>query len=1520
MTEVKISYTETDDISWITELAKTNILPPFESTNIKELHEFSAWSLVVKESKSSQRTYAAFQSYPHIHYETEHWEQQIRNDTGVQLEGLNTLFLRIIISESTSDLHIKLILQKTFHSIPSLEYCCFVSHEENEPSPALLEFFKNKDSSTERIKLWCCERISILPEVGIRSKRSEDYLSIKNLFSQIYSSLPNSELEIFTLDFLDFGEDRCPTYKYFTYDESNSYIGVADIDEGEAVGFIYATTNRINLDILNNNFQLESVYGLRKRHRKDQIDISFEDASTTVPDFTSEEEDEILEIITDIITTVEMDPDLVQCMRDIIDQISPPESPEIIKVDVKTLKGKDIKTILNSQMFDISNPVHLSLVTKNNFKYFLITSLVRIINSESFDSKNETHMELVLLLGKSITKITNDRLNEILTSEIFDPAEEKFAKISLYVLDKMPSHKLLQFQKSSIGRSIYQKIKVKEALTKRKKKIKVSYAGTQAILHEMARLSRLREKDSNDKSSYPPGSDSQSYPEKADLKNICYRNMGFISSLAVRGKYKIQGNYSLAQVKEPFGFKPSQESLDVVETDTSKNESTEKYPVMHTEGEDKFKIIIPNFYGECNCFFIEHLAIEKEYEPRCLYLIMATFEYFAGVDYCVLLLPYGTKHVPLIRQYFTSIPARPFSVYEKELFVFHRSGFNRTFQARLYTENELPGVQNLIAGSCLKDYILEDLRQSLTDTDKKIKAITLISEDQLLGIALVSEIHESEFIRKYYDIGQRCTLKYHKYGNYGQLLHCVIHPIAKYLSSAFFKELMRLTQKSILYYKIYPSHVIPYNPDYWQSLCNVLDCLVPLKFSKKAPSKPSILLNQQKTEEKSATKIEGINYSLCYASINTVLREKNIISSRIVILGYSDIALGVLEKLIYNRKYRFTNLTIVSKYTIPSELPYDEKCYRFFPIWSDYNQPKLDSMCLPAWVTVVRGKVISIKRNFIHLKETRKYNSETFLIGFDYLVICEDLQFQTKKVEKGQQDEMEKFGKMKYSLLTKLWKYNCKPIKGPSNVFSLNNVEKAAKVLNWLWKYFDRKVEIRDELNSSSRAKTKFKTLQELQMAKREGRIIIYGNCINTYICLTVLLEENFPFSKFTFVKSPTTRNSFDFYTPDIESVVTHMLQKNNLEYYEGLLEYEFRNEEITSVNITTDKDSFRLDCGALLIFNTKSVNYRIFKALHQSDLSFSLPLREGNGYPYLLINTSFQTNVKNVFAAGTITKMCTKNGQSLRFENSRYNLREVGMMIGENIDKLLSKELYISETTLPNLKHPSVTVAKLPHGYIYILVIKPSTQFLKKNDIETDDKSVTPLSLVLGNLKTGAKLIKEPISEANDDPDEVDKNTKEPKKLDDSKEQLKGLGEDTKQLDENSEQLDESIPEKIFPEEPEYFSVSFDRSQRIQRVECFTNKDVNIESLIYIYGVELAQFYKTISIETNKESGEVSFSLTQDWILPLDYFTFYDEETKDEDEVFTKQAYDGFWRPGFPPDLESTINNFLGSFSTVRK
>ncbi|GBM21376.1 Cilia- and flagella-associated protein 61 [Araneus ventricosus] len=1567
MAEIKISFAESDDITWILEAAKSNILPPFRQANIKELFELSSWSLTVKEN-GQIKTYAAFQSFPNLHYDNEQWDRQIKQDDATAFDGLNTLFLRIIVSEAPSDTHIKLILQKTFESIPYLKCCCFLTEEQDEVSPELLEFFEVKDNLIAHVKLWFCESSFIVPNIGIRSKRSEDYLSLKNLFSQIYSSFSKNELQTFTLDFLDFGEDQYPTYQYFTYDETNSYIGIADTEGGEAVGFIYATTNRIDLEALNQNFQLEAVYGLRKRHQKDKFDILFEEEYEALPpEFTPEDENEIVEILSDIIDEIDSAPDVEDCLQEILDEICPSAEMKERRKDIS--QTKDAITFLNSESFDISNPEHLSLITRENLKRFSRDSLVRIINSASFDAQNEKHMELVAFLKKAIVRIKDERLKEIFNSNVFDPSDEKFAQVSLHVLDKMPSQKLLQFQKSALGSNIYQKIKVKGALSKRKKKIKLSYADMQAILVEMARLSRESEKNSNGKSSQPTENDSQLLRKRFSLQNVHYRNMGFISSLAVRGKYKIQGNYSMPKIKEPFGFFP--EKTSDVESDTSKSKNVEKYPTLHTESDSDLKITIPIYYGNLNCFFIEHLAIEKDYELGCLYLTMAAFEYFRSVDYCVLLLPYGTKHLPLIRQYFTSVPARPFSVYEKELFVLHKSGFDRVFEVQQFSQIHLQGVRNMIMASCLKDYLLNDLDKCLAS--KEMNAAVLLSGNQVLGIAVVSDTREAEFIRKYYDIASRVNFKYHKYSSQGRLLHCVLHPIAKFLSSIFLKEVMRLTHKTILYYKVYPSHVIPYNSSYWQSLCNVLDCLVPLRFVKKASSKPSITFNFQKEENKSATKIEDINYSLCFTCTKDILREKRSISSRIVIIGYSDIALGVIESLIYSTNYRFTNITIVSKKTIPSEFPLDEKCYRFFPNWSYYNLHYLDSLCLPAWVTVVRGKVIRLENNFLRLKEVAKNKRQEFSIGFDFLVICEEHQFQKKKISESELSEKERLGKRKYSLLPNLWKYVHKSVKAPSNVFSLNDAESSSKVLNWLWRYFQRKAEIREQLSSPTRGKGMFKTLQEMQMAKRDGRIVIYGNCINAYICIAILLDENFPCSKITHVKPTRKNQELGFYTPDIEDVVNHILTKRNLECYEGDLKYEFQTEEVSFVDIAKNDDTFSLDCCALLLFNSKGINHRIFKALHHSYLSFALPITESRGYPYLMINTCFQTNSQNIFAAGTVTEMHARSGLRLRLEDCYYNPREIGLTIGNNIEKVLSKKLDSSGTTLPNLQQPSIITAKLPYAYTYILVINPSPQFLQKRDALNED-TLKPKLLVLGNLQTGADIVLKPTTEKTEseqdnteehsiinetdtinaensiekpeDNSEKSENESELKQniqpeedktaehlvinetdpIDGDKNSMEKPVDSTEKPEDEFEILEErsaaestsSFTARIFPDEPEFFSVAFDLEERIQRIECLTQKDVNVESIINLYGIQLAQFRKIISIVSNENSDEVSFCLTTDWILPLDYFSFHGEDSKME-TFSTKYAFAGFWRSGYPPDLKSEINNFLNSFSKYK-
>ncbi|KAG8195404.1 hypothetical protein JTE90_001416 [Oedothorax gibbosus] len=1421
-----------------------------------------------------------------MHYDLNKWEHQIREDIGkTTFEGLSTIFLGYFICEADNkrEEYMKLILRKTFCSLSFIQNCCFLTQIGEEVDEVLIENFQQKFDFKNDLRIWNCQRGSIVPKVGIRSKRSEDYLALKNLFSQIYS-LPDSKMKNFTLDFLDYGEDSCPTYKYFTFDEDNTYIGVAD-KGGEAVGFVCATTQHIDLEFLNQNFQLEAVYGLRKTSPEDAPELFLsEDSSQFIPEQSSIDtlesssslDNDVIHVLTDILDEVESKSEIIECLRDCFDEIFPKQETKF--------ENREVSEIFdNNKNINISNPEYFSFIKHNSLPS---KTIVDIVNSSAFDVKNDQHMELVTRLEEDVLKIEPERLKHILDSEAFDPSEEAYSKIALRVLDKMPYPKLNQFRKSSIGAKMYENIKLKRALSKQKSNIKLSFADMQVLLRPKANSPK------NEPDNHSKPSDAQ----ELNLNNIHYRNMGFISGLTgFKGTYRIRDNYSSS--KENFQTGEKSEKHKNHESSTDNNE---KYLIPSLEISSGIKIYVPKYHGDINCTFVEHLAIEEEYEHGSLSLIMAAFKYFPRVDYAILLLPYGTKKVPLLRQYFTKVPERPFSRYDKELFVFHKSGFNQEFKVRRYENNDFEGVKTLVRCSCLKDYLLNDLDICLKETDKHIDAVVLVSDDKIFGITVISEILELEFIRKNYDVGDRVNLRYHKPKSSGELLHCVIHPVALLLSGDFLKETMRLTRKSIIYHKIFPTRIVSYNPSFWQSICNILKNLIPLRLTERSPPKFEIQLREVENKEENSTS----TYGLCYTSTKMILRDKPIISSRIVVIGCSDTAIGVLETLIYSQKYKFTNLTIISKTCIPGEFILNQKCYTFIPQKSDYTQSRLDSLCLPAWVTSVKGKVTLIGHDFLKIEDLEGNKKDSYQVGFDFLVICEDLEYKAEKVERSA-SKKDNLYRIKYSMLKNLWENKFFTVKTPCNIFSLNTAEDGAKVLNWLWKYFWSK--------GSSNATT---SNNEMDKNTKMNRIVVYGSTLNAYVCVSLLLGENFPSTKITFVKSSLKEKLSSFYTQAVQEATDYVLHQSQLEMYEGNLEYPVDEDQVHFVNVTTQQNSFQLDRCALISFDKKNINNDMAKVLHASNLSFVLPTENTNGYPYLFINSNFQTNKPNIFAAGTATEIHTSNFKSIRLENCSYNSKEIGIEIGGNIIKAADENLKGNAVVLPILQRPSVTVANLPFGFTYILIMSPSREFRDRREpITTGKNAISPALMALGNLKEGSGIVPEIVPETEAD---GEKNLDETQKNDigqeneesQEKTEIEHFNTDTT---EQAEDLSVKIPRKrTFPSEPEYFAMEFDPSERIQRIEVLTKKAVVVETLMQLYDLQLEQLYTIFGIATSEGSDKVSFCLSGDWILPLDYFTL--RNRGHVENVESNCGFEGFWRPGYPEYLMSRINTFLGS------
>uniref|UniRef100_A0A4W3K0T3 Cilia- and flagella-associated protein 61 N-terminal domain-containing protein n=1 Tax=Callorhinchus milii TaxID=7868 RepID=A0A4W3K0T3_CALMI len=180
-----------------------------------------------------------------------------------------------------------------------------------------------------------------------------------------------------------------------------------------------------------------------------------------------------------------------------------------------------------------------------------------------------------------------------------------------------------------------------------------------------------------------------------------------------------------------------------------------------------------------NVFCIQLFCINDEYESR---------------DYCVITVPHVVPEFPLLKEF---VRITPYS--------------NTTLPHELYID----GIP--------------------------IQAFVAVVLDEIVGVAIVRNEEDIEYIRSHYNIEDFIYFNHHKREEHGHLYHFAVNPIFNHFSRHFLKEILRLSHKSCLYYPIHMASSLKKvklkqglksSPDFWdktiisllivneQSLCN----------------------------------------------------------------------------------------------------------------------------------------------------------------------------------------------------------------------------------------------------------------------------------------------------------------------------------------------------------------------------------------------------------------------------------------------------------------------------------------------------------------------------------------------------------------------------------------------------------------------------------------------------------------------------------------------------------------------------
>lgn len=342
---------------------------------------------------------------------------------------------------------------------------------------------------------------------------------------------------------------------------------------------------------------------------------------------------------------------------------------------------------------------------------------------------------------------------------------------------------------------------------------------------------------------------------------------------------------------------------------------TEREPRMSTAS-----VKMSTYFGDPNAFALEIAAAQlPQHEAALVNLLEAAFECFPNRDYCVLALPSTTAIFPLL-EHFVRVPPRPVSTDVQELYVMHRSALTGEMSVRVAVLKDLEAVENLVWTIVKSEKLISDFHCAVTDADCEYTAFVLACNGQTIGTAIVKEENDTEYVKTHYQLKQWLYENHHKHGCYGTITHFLVSPIFQRHSQFFIRELHRLSDYSILFYRVFPEDSVSLTRE--RSLACVLGDLLFVKPKTKPEFNHSDLEDCAPSEV--VHRVDPPFALYCSTTLSCSIPRYEI-NTKIVVVGASNTSMAFLESLLFthNKYYQamFTNVTLVAPHGLYLQKP-----------------------------------------------------------------------------------------------------------------------------------------------------------------------------------------------------------------------------------------------------------------------------------------------------------------------------------------------------------------------------------------------------------------------------------------------------------------------------------------------------------------------------------------------------------------------------------------------------------------------
>uniref|UniRef100_K3WJG2 Cilia- and flagella-associated protein 61 N-terminal domain-containing protein n=1 Tax=Globisporangium ultimum (strain ATCC 200006 / CBS 805.95 / DAOM BR144) TaxID=431595 RepID=K3WJG2_GLOUD len=438
--------------------------------------------------------------------------------------------------------------------------------------------------------------------------------------------------------------------------------------------------------------------------------------------------------------------------------------------------------------------------------------------------------------------------------------------------------------------------------------------------------------------------------------------------------------------------------------------------------------------ARANCFAITLFCMDARYEYGAMDLLVYAFAAFPEKDFCLLTLP-TTSPEPSFLECFTCAPAKPKSTFTHVLYLLHRNTISflrpacgadegsvlqpvtlsvhrylspaTSSQDRVSDDDLAPILHTAdpTTRTAFQQAIVTANEESDIDVDENPKNIVFVvkANDVVVGIASLTRNHDfASVLKNHFDLESFLLLPYHRSKDQAIVDQFLLNPIFYACTRYILEEIMRIFRKTCLFYQVPTLGTKATNKSHRRATISPIVHEFVL-----APPRRSIEISGDEVAQypDDAEKVQqNANYDTfaLFAISRKLLSEPKLVANqRIVVVGASDTAFTLLQRLLSVPYLRFTNITLISpngmdiadmglpdpiastSLTTAAATPHPSD----FARRSLFSRKEIDQFSLHTHIRVIASRVVQIDR-----LAKAVLLMDGSCLPYDYLVLTTGLQ------------------------------------------------------------------------------------------------------------------------------------------------------------------------------------------------------------------------------------------------------------------------------------------------------------------------------------------------------------------------------------------------------------------------------------------------------------------------------------------------------------------------------------------------